>query len=191
MQTDKEETLVEEVERPGRRWRVLAVELVVIFIGITASFWVDEWREQRQDTETFHRILGEIYYDAILDESGLAGMAAFNNLALRHASNMAIRETDPPPGDELVTQLDIVFDANRVSPTLGGYNRLTNTPLAIPVNDVQLDLDYRYGLYVSFHEEAAREFSDLRALRAAEWADRGVSQDAGAPDQPDGSVADA
>jgi hypothetical protein len=71
---------------PKRRWRLLLLEIAAIFIGITASFWVDEWREERQDTATFHRILGEIYYDIIRDESFMTGWAATNNPRNRRSS---------------------------------------------------------------------------------------------------------
>jgi hypothetical protein len=54
---------------------------------------VDEWREERQDTDTFHRILGEIYYNVILDESAMTGLAATNNQQLQYAADLALRMT--------------------------------------------------------------------------------------------------
>ena len=54
----------ERKPRLVRRW---AGEIIAIFLGISASFWVDDWREERQDTETFNRILGEVYYNVILE----------------------------------------------------------------------------------------------------------------------------
>jgi len=156
---------------------MLLLEIAAIFIGITASFWVDEWREQKQDTETFHRILGEIYYDVTLDESLISGWAATNNRALLYAGDLALRDTELPPADALFAQIEAVF-AEGSLPTLGGYTggytRLTNTALNVPVNDIQLTLDNLYGMSVGTHGSLEGELVDLRALRALHWSAAGV-----------------
>jgi hypothetical protein len=171
---DQELPLVKELEKPKRRWRLLLLEIAAIFIGITASFWVDEWREQEQDTETFHRILGEIYYDITLDESVMTGWAATNNLQLDIASDLVLRDTDLPSADELFRQLDYVFFGFEASLTLGGYSRLTNTALNIPVNDIQLTLDNLYGVLVSGHEAYLRQAAQISELATAYWSANGV-----------------
>lgn len=157
-----------------RRWRTLALEIGAIFIGITASFIVDEWREQRQDLETFHRILGEIYYDIRVDESMLVGMAASNNAALMYASDLVLRERELPPPGPLFEQLERIFGENPFAPTVGGFERLENTPLAIPVNDVQLSLDNAYGSYLQILEVLGLQMSELRELRRDLWSSTGV-----------------
>jgi len=165
-----------------RRWRLLLLEIAAIFIGITASFWVDEWREERQDTATFHRILGEIYYDVILDESAMTGLAAGSNQQLQYAANLALRDTVSAFPNEMTEQesealfqaLEGVFFSYNPSLTLGGYSRLTNTALHIPVNDVQLSLDNLYGLLVDGHENYARLQAELRDLGTQHWYGTGV-----------------
>jgi len=153
-----------------RRWRTLALEVAAIFIGITASFVVDEWREEHQDTQTFHRILGEIYYDVRIDESILVGSAASNNASLLLASDLVLRDSAMPPAEELFQQLEIVFADNVMTqPTLAGTQRLENTPLSIPVNDVQLSLDNGYGLYIAGVDNMALQMARLRDLRADLW----------------------
>jgi hypothetical protein len=97
----------ERRETRNRRGPLL-LALAVIFIGITASFWVDEWREERQDQENFHPILGEICYDGILDASQLSGTAVANNTVLAYASDLVLRDLGPPL-DELFGQLERVF----------------------------------------------------------------------------------
>jgi hypothetical protein len=167
---------------PKRRWRLLLLEIAAIFIGITASFWVEEWREERQDTATFHRILGEIYYDVILDESVMTGLAATNNQQLQYAADLALQDTASASPDDMTQQesealfqmLDGIFSAYETSLTLGGYSRLTNTALNIPVNDVQLSLDNLYGLLVDGHETYARLQAELRDLGTQHWYGTGV-----------------
>jgi hypothetical protein len=153
-----------------RRWRTLALEIAAIFIGITASFVVDEWREEHQDTQTFHRILGEIYYDVRIDESILVGSAASNNASLLLASDLALRDSAMPPAEELFQQLEAIFADNVMTqPTLAGTRRLENTPLSIPVNDVQLSLDNGYGLYIAGVDNIALQMARLRDLRSELW----------------------
>jgi hypothetical protein len=167
---------------PKRRWRLLLLEIAAIFIGITASFWVDEWREERQDTATFHRILGEIYYDIIRDESFMTGWAATNNQRLQYAANLTLRDTESPLLDDMTQEetevlfqvLDGVFFANESSLTLGGYSRLTNTALNIPVNDIQLALDNLYGMLIDANETSAGQLAELRELRTLHWYGSGV-----------------
>jgi hypothetical protein len=152
------------------RWRALALEVAAIFIGITASFVVDEWREEHQDTRTFHRILGEIYYDVRMDESILMGSAAANNASILLASDLLLRDSPMPPGEELFQQLEVIFADNVMTqPTLAGTQRLENTPLSIPVNDVQLSLDNGYGLYLAGLDNIALQMARLRDLRADLW----------------------
>jgi hypothetical protein len=155
------------------RGRILT-EVAVVFIGITASFWVDDWREKRQDTETFHRILGEIYYDLRIDDSITRGLAADNNRALLAASDLVFRDGPLPEGEELTRQLTRVFASWEPQATLGGYTRLVNTPLAIPVNDVQMSLDNTFGLFFPAQERVRAQIDDIRALADVHWWGRGV-----------------
>lgn len=165
-----------------RRWRLLLLEIAAIFLGITASFWVDEWREERQDTDTFHRILGEIYYNVILDGSVMTGLAAGNNQQLQYAADLALRDPVSASPDAMSQEgaealfqvLEGVFYAYNPSLTLGGYSRLTNTALNIPVNDIQLSLDNLYGLLVDGHENYAGLATALRDLGAQHWYGTGV-----------------
>ena len=163
------------------RWRRLLLEVAAIFIGITASFLVDDWREERQDTETFRRILSEVYYDIIRDESLMAGAAATNNQGLLYAAELTL---DPGPASSprenltedagaLFRALDDVFRPYELSPLLGGYTRLSNTALAIPVNDIQLALDDLYGQLLDFDEAYDRLGSELSELRTRHWDSRG------------------
>jgi hypothetical protein len=135
---------------------------------------VEDWRAQRQDTETFHRILGEIYYDLRIDESLLTGFAANNNRALMVASDLVLRDKPLPDGAELSRQIGIVFIDWNPQSTLGGYTRLANTPLAIPVNDVQLSLDNIFGLYIPSQQGMQELVAEIRRLAATHWWGRGV-----------------
>lgn len=161
------------------RWHRLLLEIIAIFIGITASFLVDDWREERQDTETFHRILGEIYYDIIRDESLLVETATFNNRSLQAAGALAVSDDGAPAGlrDEEAAQLfetlSYVFFFPTRSMTVGGYSRLSNTALAVAVNDIQLTLDNLYQLLDNADENLRRLQAELDELGARHLRARG------------------
>lgn len=175
-------TVDDGLESKGPRWGRVLAEVAVVFIGITASFWVDDWREKRQDTETFHRILGEIYYDLRIDDSIMRGLAADNNRALSAASDLVLRDAPLPENEELTRQLALAFASWDPQATLGGYTRLVNTPLAIPVNDVQMSLDNTFGLFFPAQERVREQIAEIRALANVHWLGRGVIPCAGVID---------
>lgn len=150
------------------------LEILAIFIGITASFWVEEWREERQDTETFHRLLGEIYFNVMMDEVAMANAAANNNLALTWASDLVIKHQPLPPPPVLFHQLQTIFSPTGIILNTGGLDRLTNTPLAIPVNDIQLALDGGYNI-LKIRAQSTVELGDVvRDIGRDAWWERGV-----------------
>ncbi len=161
----------ERKPRLVRRW---AGEIIAIFLGISASFWVDDWREERQDTETFNRILGEVYYNIMMDDAALANLASVNNLALTYASDLVLREGPLPPPEALFRQIETILSRGDFRFTTGGYDRLINTPLAIPVNDIQLALDDLYA-GLEANSDASRNLNQgLQNLGTEHWWKHGV-----------------
>lgn len=175
----------------GRSGR-LVLEILAIFIGITASFWVEEWREERQDTEIFHRLLGEIYFNLMMDQEAMVSVAAQNNLALTWASELVIREQPLPPAPELFHRLQTIFGFTGLILNTGGRERLTNTPLAIPVNDIQLALDQSYNILEILADSTVNQGGDVVSLGNAHWWSRGIipcnDPLANTPSQPDRMV---
>lgn len=153
---------------------VMFLELLVIVFGISASFWVDEWREEKQDTEIFNRILGEVYYSFALDDNALVLAARQNNAALFYASNLVIKQKPLPEAAKLFEQIEEIFVLEPFNVTTGSYERLVNTSLAIPVNQTQLTLDRVFGAMSQIEQENHQLYTRLQRLAEEHWQSRGV-----------------
>lgn len=64
------------------RFQALLLEVFAIFLGISASFAVEEWRESRQEQENFERYLHAIYFDALREEALARRFIARGNQAV-------------------------------------------------------------------------------------------------------------
>ena len=168
--------LLKQGQSNGKILGLLVLEAAVIFAGITGSFWIEEWRQNREDLDVYHHLLEEIYYNAVIDESRLPLAIADNNLAIKNALELAVLYNEPPSDSELWTRLNHIFSGgwiNAASNT-AGYVRLSNTALSIPFDETMIILDD------SFMALASQEGSldDLEAqigdLRARFWGSAGM-----------------
>jgi hypothetical protein len=62
--------------------RVFLLEILAIFIGITASLMVDDWRRGRDEVDTFEHLLEEIYANALVEQGILRMSFVGNSLAI-------------------------------------------------------------------------------------------------------------
>lgn len=60
--------------------RVFLLEILAIFIGITASLIVDDWRQKRDEVDTLEYLLGEIYANALVEQGLLQMLFVGNSL---------------------------------------------------------------------------------------------------------------
>ena len=153
----------------------MLLELIVIVIGISASFWVDEWREKKQDTETFNRIIGEVYYGLALDDYPLAFDATRNNKAAVYAGNLAIKQRPLPDVAELFEQINVIFEVYPSHTADGAYERLVNSSLAIPINQTQVALDRGYSAVRRLEQQNHLLFGELQELAKEHWFSQGVA----------------
>ena len=49
--------LLQQGQSKGKIIGLLFLEALVIFAGITSSFWIEEWRQNRVDLDTYHHLL--------------------------------------------------------------------------------------------------------------------------------------
>ena len=158
--------LLKQGQSSGKIVGLLFLEAVVIFAGISASFWMEEWRQNREDLDTYHHLLEEIYYNAVIDESRLPLAIADNNLAIKNALELAILDTEPPSDSELWTRLDHIFAGTGAGANTAGYVRLSNTALSIPFDETMIILDDAFmGLagQESALDDLGAQIGDLRA----------------------------
>jgi hypothetical protein len=166
--------LLKQGQSNARILGLLVLEAAVIFAGITGSFWIEEWRQNREDLDTYHHLLEEIYYNAVIDESRIPLSIADNNLALRNALELAVLDAEPPPGSELWTQLNHILAGAGSGINTAGYVRLSNTSLSIPFDETMVTLDGAFASMGGLQSGMENLNDEIRELRARQWSSAGM-----------------
>jgi hypothetical protein len=162
---------------------LLFLEAAVIFLGITSSFWIEEWRQNREDLDTYHHLLEEIYYNAVLDEAAVPLGIAANNLALKDALELTVLGSSELADDELFGRLDHIFvssDWYRGSFNPAGYVRLSNTSLSIPFDETLLSLDNLFQSLDGLQSSLRSVGDQIGELGARHWRVEGLISCTGA-----------
>jgi len=166
---------------------LLLLEAAVIFAGITSSFWMEEWRQQRGDQETYRHLLEEIYYNTAIAEGELPISIAANNLALKDALELTVLKTSELADTQLYDRLDHIFDGMRPTFRTAGYVRLSNTSLSIPFDETMLILDNTHEDFVGLARDFDLIEGEIADLRERHWRSAGMISCTGAASN-DGTV---
>jgi hypothetical protein len=165
----------------GKVVGLLILEAVVIFAGISASFWMEEWRQQREDLDTYTHLLEEIYFNSVVDQGSVPIGIAANNLALRDALHLTVLESDASLQRNLYGRLDHIFSfGGWTTVTTAGYGRLSNTPLSIPFDETMVTLDNAHEVLSSFELVLISLDRQIGELRAEHWRSAGMVSCTGA-----------
>jgi len=127
----------------GKRFSLstFMLEVMAVFIGITASLFVDDWRSEREGVATLEHLLVEIHQNAMNDLGNLRIGREFNEMSIASAMTLLYGDLDAMNDDEIVLH---VFGATwQMSQSYQhtGYNRLMNTPLSIEFERTLSELD--------------------------------------------------
>jgi len=117
------------------------LEVVAVFIGISASLFVDDWRSEREELATLQHLLEEIHQNAMNDLGNLRIGREFNEMSIGSAMTLLYGDLDAMTDDELLLH---VFGATwqmTQSYQHTGYSRLMNTPLSIEFERTLSELD--------------------------------------------------
>lgn len=119
-------------ERPGSRprldWRHHLVELAVVFVGVTAAFLLNAWREERIERRAEQRYLHGLFQDVTLDAHNLAEVvAATRAKAARLSVFIESLRRGEPSAEEALAALAEVMANLRFDPKTITYDSLTNT----------------------------------------------------------------
>ena len=158
----------------GKIAGLLFLEAAVIFAGITSSFGIEEWCQNREDLDTYQHLLEEIYYNTVIDEAGLPLAIATNNLALKYALELTVLDQPVASDRELYTELSHVFGFVLNGVNTAGYVRLSNTPLSIPFDETMVSLDGAYAGLLSLEAGMRSIDAQLYELRAEHWNSAGM-----------------
>ena len=95
-------------------------EVLVIFIGISISFFFDEWRENRKDKETMRKHLTVLKNNLVQDTLQLTLMIKYGNSFVRNIDKLVYFEKDSEITDSLTQYIDnaasyLVFKPNQIA----------------------------------------------------------------------------
>lgn len=100
----------------------------MVFVGVTAAFLLNTWREERLERRAEQRYLQGLLQDVTLDAHNLAEVvAATRAKTARLAAFIASLRDGEPTADEALTALAEVMANRRFNPKTITYDSLTNT----------------------------------------------------------------
>ena len=128
------------------RFRALLLEVFAIFLGISASFAVEEWREGREDQENFERYLQAIYFDVLREEALARRFIARGTQAVAAIDALLNRDIEALPDPELLGYLGRVFTTWNLPRGDGSYRALLAAGIPLPFDDTMQALNAGYEL---------------------------------------------
>lgn len=154
------------------RLAVLMLDVFAVFLGISASFVVEEWRQDRQDIETFDHFLEAIYYEAEREQS-VAKRIVYQNNQVVGALNILLGEgAEALPDDELLALLNVVLMPWGQLRGDASYQALLEADLSLPRDDTMQQIHDLYAtrdLFFTIRERLIDDHSDALALTMGDW----------------------
>ncbi len=154
------------------RFRSLLLEVFAIFLGISASFAVEEWRQRSEDVELFEHFLEAIYYDAAREESIAARMVYQNNQIIGALNRLLGESVDSVSDEDLLELLYIVFQPWTQPHGDSSYRALLEADLNLPLDDTLQRINDLYAvreMYSEIRERLVVDHSDALAATVGLW----------------------
>ena len=150
----------------------LLLEVFAIFLGISASFVVEEWRQQRQDVETFEHYLEAIYYDAAREQAVNRRMVYQNNQVVGALNVLLGDDVDALTDADLLALLNVVMQPWGQLRGDASYQALLEANLSLPLDDTMQQIHDLYGtrdLFFSIRERLIGDQSEALAATMGNW----------------------
>ncbi len=139
----------------------LTLEIVAIFIGITASFWVDEWREERANYTILDQALEGIYYDTLRDQAWVRRNMEENNQRIALVSELLFGDLESLTYEELGAYIGYSFSPSSADSNTGAYEGLKAAELSLPFDATLQQLRFAYdGQYFRLLDDFRRRRQD-------------------------------
>jgi hypothetical protein len=150
----------------------LLLEVFAIFLGISASFVVEEWRQDRQDVETFEHFLEAIYYDAEREQAVTSRIVYMNN-QLVGALNLLLRDgASDLSDDELLALFDVVLRPWGQPRGDASYQALLEADLTLPLDHTMKQIQDLYAtreLFFSIRAHLIQEHGSAVTRSMGDW----------------------
>jgi hypothetical protein len=149
------------------KWKRLCLELIVVFLGVTSGFLLNNWRIQKQDKQTeqkyISRFLQDINYNIAELESAIKSDSIWITqtnpllLSLKHGSIKA---------DSAKVAIEQIINISKIEVHSGTYEDIINSGNLNIISDFNLKtliVDYNIVLQktVSFEDFIYKYFNDL------------------------------
>jgi hypothetical protein len=150
----------------------LLLEVFAIFLGISASFVVEEWRQDQQDLETFEHFLEAIYYDAEREQAVTKRIVYQNNQVVGALNVLLGEGAETLPDDELLGLLNVVLLPWGQLRGDASYQALLEADLRLPRDDTMQQIHDLYAtrnLFFTIRERLIEDHSDALILTMGDW----------------------
>lgn len=150
----------------------LLLEVFAIFLGISASFVVEEWRQNRQDIETFEHFLEAIYYEAEREESVTKRIVYQNNQVVGALNVLLGDDAQALPDDKLLALFNVVLLPWGQLRGDASYQALLEADLSLPRDDTMQQIHDLYAtrdLFFTIRERLIDDHSDALTLTMGDW----------------------
>ena len=144
-------------------FNTLLLEVFAIFLGITASFMVDEWRQERQDQEAFERHLKAIYYETGLNQHQYRFDLYENNILVAVFKLLSGDVTTIPDG-RLLGLVEAALSTRSAQRSDNSYQSLLTSGLVIPLDDTMRQLHHSFTTYRRWFEETEKNINDHNTM---------------------------
>jgi hypothetical protein len=102
-------------------------EIVIIFLGISMSFWFDEWRNNRKDRETEQIILRGVRDNLVRDTLSLRYMMRYGERIIICSNKFLALKDEKEIKDSLETYLDMALTSMSFNATQTTYEEMKQT----------------------------------------------------------------
>jgi hypothetical protein len=150
----------------------LLLEVFAIFLGISASFVVEEWRQDQQDIETFEHFLEAIYYEAEREESVTKRIVYQNNQVVGALNLLLGKGAQSLPDEQLLALFNVVLQPWGQPRGDANYQALLEADLRLPRDDTMQQIHDLYATRDLFFSNRARlidDHSNALTLKMGDW----------------------
>ena len=151
-------------------WTNYLIELVVVFVGITAAFMLNNWREDYKERRLEGKYLTSFYRDVAADSENLQDIIPANEMKRRRVGHFLEKVINRPnwPVDSAVVIIADILTIHYYDPQSGTYESIKNSGSLGILSDYKLReelIDYYEGLQeVSDKERVYRQWLDAFAI---------------------------
>lgn len=121
---------------------VFVLEIVAVFVGISVSLFVDDWRQSRTDQKQVHQVLMQIHTNALQHRDEYRENVLRKTLAAEDALALAMRKDFLWEASENGTVFGLFLDEPFIPSRLVGLERLVSSDLLADSADLQAELDF-------------------------------------------------